>query len=188
MKIKFQSSRNASGSGSHTAGHIQKTSSDKLLLSIDYSNIISGIDFIDSVTVTAATILGADVTSDLIETFSTGNKVEGTADSGSKTSLVDESTDFVSKGFEVGDTLLNVTKGQRMRLNAIKTVDADYPYAQVEFETQEIAVEASDAWKALFAPTYLKGGVDGTIYELTFTMTSDSGLIVRDKILLTVKD
>lgn len=188
MLIRFNSARYGSESNSHTAGHIQKRSQDKLLIALDYAAALDGIDYINSCIITAADLEGNNVSSDLLDAYTPGNKVEGTADSGTASQLVDESTNFAAKGAGVGDALVNVSKGFRTAVKEIKTNNADYPFSVLNFSEQSLAVANSDEYKFLFCPTFLQGGSSGTIYEVTFQMTSNLGMVFNDVLLVTVQD
>ena len=182
MILKFNSSRD--GSGTEYSGQMQKISSDKVIVAINYGKMLEGSDYIDSCTITAADLEGNDVTSTMIEEFVTGNKVEGTATGGSLTTLEDTATDFSAKGVTPGDHVLNSTQNFRFRVSRLYT--GSNAFDTLEFKSDGVAVSASDAYKFLFSPTYVKAGTPGGAYIVTFTCTTALGVFLTDKILVKV--
>ena len=187
MIMKFQAKFNPSQGGTETIGQFQKASGSKIAIAVDYSNVLKGIDFISSCTITAADLDGNDVTATIVEEFLTGNRVTGTATGGSTSTLIDTNTDFIAKGVTISDNIVNVTKGYRSAIASIATQVADEPYSVLSFfDTNNLAAANSDTYHLFFCPVYIKAGTDGTDYEITFTMTANSGLVLTKKVLVNV--
>lgn len=166
---------------------IQKTPDEKYPFALNYQKVFKGGEKIDTSTVIAKDeATGSDVTSSLIEvegvTF-----VQGSAEAGDTTRLIDSTKDFAALGIEPGHQLLNVTKNWRATVKEIVTTTN--PFDTLLFSSVQAApVDEDDEYAFFIARITLKAaGVSGKSYLLTWTTETTEDNVFIDSVRLQVR-
>lgn len=190
MIEKLRAVRPVGISPSSVIGQVRKTSADKFHLRVTYDDLLESGDYISTCTLTAVTLAGTDSASTILDNSGGPPKnaetVTGTATGGSTTTIIDTTKNFAASGVSVGDKVVNTTKGWVATVKRIyKTTNLN---DTLEITTQSTAAASGDAYKFLFAGAIVKAGTSGTVYKVTWLMTSNNGRIYQDTALLNVLD
>jgi len=165
----------------------EKETTDKFSLGLDYSGVFRGAERISSATVHVYDANGTDQSASMLDNIANAaDTISGTATAGGPTSITDSAKDFAALGVEVGQYVLNTTKGWRAKIRAItKTTNA---FDTLVFDAPASAAAAGDAYYLFLALAKIKAGTDGSDYLISFDVTSSSGRVFNDSIPLQVRN